>query len=117
MPNSKPIKKPKKTNYSYAVGRRKTATARIRLYNSPTVVGLAGISQIVVNDQPVEAYFPGELAKRAYTQPFILTDTLKKMSVSARIQGSGKSGQLDALVHGIARALATLDVAKFRGPL
>ncbi|MFH2019121.1 MAG: 30S ribosomal protein S9 [bacterium] len=117
MPDSTLVKKPKKTNYSYAVGRRKTATARIRLFNSPTVPGFEKDSQIVVNDQPVEAYFPGELAKRAYTEPFILTETLKKMSVSARILGSGKSGQLDALVHGIARALAALDVEKFRGPL
>lgn len=117
MPDSTPNKKPKKVNYSYAIGRRKTATARIRLFNSPSVPGFEKSSQIVVNDQPVEVYFPGELAKRAYRQPFILTETLQQMSVSARIQGSGKSGQLDALVHGIARALAALDVAKFRGPL
>jgi len=110
-------KKPKKLSYTYAVGRRKTATARVRLFSSSSVPGFTGSSQLVVNDQPVETYFPGELAKRTYTEPFLLTDTLGKMSVSARIQGSGKSGQLDALVHGIARALSALDAAKFRAPL
>lgn len=104
----------KKVNYTYAVGRRKTANARVRLYKTSSVPGVEGEVQLLVNGKPAEQYFPGELAKQTYRRPFILTETLQKMSASAVVAGSGKNGQLDAVVHGIARALATLDVEKFR---
>ncbi len=103
---------PSQKKYTYAVGRRKTATARVRLYKSATVEG--GNAQLVVNGKPAEVYFPGETAKNAYRRPFIVTETLTKMSASARVTGSGKAGQLDAVVHGIARALATLDRDAYR---
>ena len=109
--------KTKKKNYTYAVGRRKTATARIRLYNSSSVPAVDGKHQLIVNGKPAEEYFPGELAKREYRKPFILTETLTKMSVSAVVKGSGKAGQLDAVIHGIARALALLDVENNRPAL
>ena len=98
--------------YTYAVGRRKTATARVRLYKSATVEG--GSAQLMVNGKPAEEYFPGETAKMAYRRPFIVTETLTKMSASARVTGSGKAGQLDAVVHGITRALAALDRDAYR---
>ena len=101
---------PKK--YTYAVGRRKTATARVRLYKSPTVEGSS--SQLMINGKPAEVYFPGETAKTAYRRPFIVTETLTKMSASARVTGSGKAGQLDAVVHGISRSLAALDRDAYR---
>lgn len=110
---SKPVKK---FTYTYAVGRRKTATARVRLYKSASVPGHDGI-QMVVNGKPAEVYFPGETAKAGYRQPFYLTDTLAKMSVSVVVAGSGKAGQLDAIVHGIARALSLLDREAYRGIL
>ena len=46
-----------------------------------------------------------------------MTETLKKMSASVVVAGSGKMGQLDAVVHGIARALALLDREAFRSIL
>lgn len=91
--------------YIYALGRRKTATARVRLFSAPTVPGFDDKPQLVVNDQPAEQYFPGEFAKSRYRSPFTLTETLQKMSASVKVEGSGKTGQLDATVHGIARAL------------
>ncbi len=81
------------------VGRRKRAVVSVRL--------MAGIGQIMVNTKPVEAYFPGEFAKKIYSLPFVVTG-LKKYAVSAKIAGGGKEGQLDALVLGIARALAEI---------
>ena len=101
--------------YTYAVGRRKTATARIRLYKTAKVEG--SDAQLTVNGKPAEVYFPGETAKVAYRKPFIITETLTKMSASAVVEGSGKAGQLDAVVHGIARALAALDREKYRSLL
>ncbi len=107
---------PKKATYTYAVGRRKSANARIRLYKTASVPEHAGV-QLVVNGVPAELYFPGETAKAAYRKPFLLTSTLTKMSVSAVVSGSGKMGQLDAVVHGIARALSLFDRDAYRGIL
>ena len=106
----------KKANYTYAVGRRKTAGARVRIYNSASVPGSDGV-QMTVNGKPAEVYFPGETAKAAYRKPFIITETLAKLSASVVVAGSGKMGQLDATVHGIARALSLLDRDKYRATL
>lgn len=109
-------KEVKKTNYTYAVGRRKTSNARVRLYQSKSVPGSDGV-QLSVNGRPAELYFPGESAKSAYRKPFILTKTLTKLSASVVVIGSGKMGQLDATVHAIARALALLDRDSYHGIL
>lgn len=106
----------KKTPYTYAVGRRKTANARVRIYKTASVPGMDGV-QLSVNGKSAEAYFPGETAKAAYRKPFILTETLTKMSASVVVAGSGKMGQLDAVVHGIARALSLLDRDSYRATL
>ncbi len=106
----------KKPSYTYAVGRRKTANARVRIYKTKSVPGMDGV-QLSVNGKSAEAYFPGETAKAAYRKPFILTETLTKMSASVVVAGSGKMGQLDAVVHGLARALALLDRDAYRSIL
>ena len=112
MPTAKTVKK----NYTHSIGRRKTATARVRIYSTPSVPGVNGV-QLIVNDKPAEVYFPGESMKAKYRKPFIVTDTLTKFSATARVLGSGKAGQLDAVVHGIARALSTLDREAYRPAL
>lgn len=99
----------KKINCIYAVGRRRSASARIRLFK--------GKDQSLVNDKSIEEYFPGEVNKDYYTKPFKLTDTLGKYYVTVKVVGGGKKGQLGAVVHGIARSLAKLDEEKLRSPL
>lgn len=111
--DKKPVKKTKKKNYIYAVGRRKTANARVRLYSAKVVPGFEGKVQLVVNGKPAEEYFPGITDKSTYRQPFIITDTLTSHSASIKVIGSGKSGQLGAVVHGLARVLDKLDTAKY----
>ena len=98
-----------KKNYTYAVGRRKTATARARLYNKPSVPGVEGEHQLMVNGVPAEQFFPSESQKSLYRKPFILTSTLQKMSASVVVAGSGKNAQLHAVVHAISRTLALID--------
>ncbi len=95
--------------YYEAVGRRKVATARVRLYESE--------GDFIVNDKVVGQYF-GTLsdAKLRYSKPFDLTGTKGKFSVVAKVSGSGPSSQLDAVVHGISRALVKYDES-FRGLL
>lgn len=102
-------KKKKKKDYTYAVGRRKQSSARIRLFK--------GKGESMVNGQAVEEYFPGEVNKVAYEKPFKVTGTQKKYYVTAKVVGGGKSGQLDAFVHGVARALVKENEGKFRESL
>lgn len=106
--------------YHYAVGRRKEASARVRLHvlvNEPTLI-LNGKTYekgaIVVNDRPVEQYFPTEMAKKLYFEPYRTTNTLGRFLTTIRVEGGGLNGQLGAVVHGIARALVKVDPEKFR---
>lgn len=88
--------------YVEATGRRKVATARVRLYESD--------GDFVVNDKVVGQYFntiPNVASQ--YNVPFDLTGTKGKFSVSVKVEGSGQSSQLDAMIHGIARALVKYD--------
>lgn len=102
-------KKTKKQNYVYAVGRRKKATARVRLYPKK--------GEMTVNGKAVDEYFPGEVAKLTYLSVFKETGTLDKFCFSAKIEGSGKTGQLMALVHGLARSLASFNDSEYRAIL
>ncbi len=106
----------KKNEYTYAVGRRKTAIARVRLYTKPSVPTKEGV-QLMVNDKPAELYFGGNATKADYRRAFIVTETLSKMSATVRVVGGGVHSQLEALVHGVARALSKLDATKYRATL
>lgn len=97
--------KTKKQNFIYAIGRRKTATARIRLYLKK--------GPILVNDKPISQYFPGKTLEPIYQLPLTLTKTLDKFSATIKVLGSGKQGQLGAVVHGLARALTKHDKEAF----
>lgn len=88
------------TKYTFAVGRRKSANARVRLYK--------GAGESTVNGKKIEE-FAAQLAK-----PFKLTDTEGKYFFTAKVAGGGKEGQTEAIVHGIARAFVKLNSEKFR---
>lgn len=118
---SKKLKKTKR-DYIFAVGRRREAVARVRLY--PSVKqdlkwGDLPVSkeQILVNSMPIEKYFSGPIAKSLYLKPFIATGTLGKYALTIKVDGGGKNGQLAAAVHGVSRALAKHDQKKARPPL
>jgi small subunit ribosomal protein S9 len=84
--------------YIEAIGRRKVATARVRIYEDD--------GDFIVNDRDVEKYFADvPLAKKKYKQPFKLTKTDGDFAVTVQVKGSGKKAQLDAIIHGLARAL------------
>lgn len=80
-----------------SVGRRKSATARVRLK--------PGTGQIVVNGRGIDKYLEREVLVMLANQPFIATGTVGKFDVRARCAGGGLSGQAGALRLGIARAL------------
>ena len=87
--------------YYQAIGRRKTAVARVRL-------SIKKGTEVVVNDKKMEDYFPTpELAQTAIS-PLTKMD-FKEYHVSAKIKGGGVNAQAEALRHGIARALVLID--------
>ena len=80
-----------------ATGRRKSATARIRL--------VVGTGKLVANGRDFESYFSHEnFAKQAYS-PLLTVQLREKFDVTANVTGGGISGQAGAVAHGIARAL------------
>lgn len=87
--------------YTEAVGRRKTSTARVRLY--------PGTGEIVVNDKPMEQYFGRALDRMILRQPLAITGTESSYNISVRVKGGGEGGQAAAVRLGIARALSTID--------
>jgi small subunit ribosomal protein S9 len=92
-----------------ATGRRKEAVARVWL--NP------GAGLITVNGKPINEYFQGSVKQKAYQRPFEITKTMGKYSGSVKVIGGGAAGQLDAVIHGISRALANFNVEEFRSPL
>lgn len=87
--------------YFNGVGRRKTSTARVSLE-----LGKEGIK---VNDKPIEEYFSGKTRTQTYLRPFKVTNTLNRFSGNIKVTGGGWESQLDAVAHGISRALLQFD--------
>lgn len=90
------------TQYFYSAGKRKTAIARVKLFDN-------GKGDILVNDKKVRDYFPTNLHTENAVAPLRLADALKRFDIVATIKGGGKSAQSDALRHGISRALLLID--------
>ena len=95
--------------YTYAIGRRKTAVAQVRLYSD------AG--PVVVDDKLMEEAFPYSIWQQIINEPFTVTSTQGRFRVVAKLSGGGVNGRAGALRHGIARALAEVENGKFRGDL
>lgn len=86
------------THYIAAVGRRKTAVARVRL--TP-----ATKTTVVVNSKPTEEYFKTKERADVTYEPFAAVESEQHYSVEVRVLGGGVSAQAGAVRHGIARAL------------
>lgn len=98
----------KVARFFQAHGRRKEAVARVHLFK--------GKGELTVNDIPIERYFPSEQFKSKYNKPFQITKSEGQYFATIKVLGSGKSSQVDAVVHGLARALIVAD-AQFRPSL
>lgn len=85
-----------KIEYS-AVGRRKSAIARVRL--------VAGDGKIIVNKRDLDEYFGLETLKMNVRQPLELTKAGSDMDILVTVTGGGLTGQAGAIRHGISRAL------------
>lgn len=91
-----------KSRYIEAVGRRKVATARVRIYDVP--------GDFVVNDEIVGQYFDEIIHAHAiYHKPLEIVGLKGKLTITAKVSGSGIRSQLDAVNHGLARALVEMN--------
>jgi small subunit ribosomal protein S9 len=87
--------------YFYGTGRRKSSTARVRLY--------PGTGSITINGRDIDDYFGLETLKLIVNQPFGVTNTIGKFDIVCTVRGGGISGQAGAIRHGVARALLASD--------
>lgn len=119
VPKNKKIK----TDYVSAVGRRKEAVARVRLYETvkpeltwndvPVKKG-----DMFVNNKPIAEYFSGDVSRHDYTEPLRVTNTHQlNYAFTIKVVGGGPAGQLQAVVAGIANALNKLNREKNRPSL
>jgi len=98
-----------KNEYFYALGRRKAATARVRLQG--------GKGTITVNGKPAEEYFAESKALLTeLNKPFAVLEQENKYDISVVVAGGGHAGQVDAIRLGIAKAL-TLMTPDLKGTL
>ena len=90
-----------KKNAIAATGRRKCASARVRID--------AGSGKITVNGQKFEEYFETEALRGYVMQPLNVSGAVEAYDIDASVVGGGKAGQAGAIRHGIARALVIAD--------
>ncbi|MCU0791716.1 MAG: 30S ribosomal protein S9 [Opitutaceae bacterium] len=89
------------TTVFIATGRRKTATARIRITE--------GTGKLIANGRTFDDYFSHEnFSKQAYI-PLLTVELKDKIDVTANVTGGGVAGQAGAVAHGIARALQRMN--------
>ena len=84
--------------YFYGLGRRKSATARARLFK--------GKGQITINDKPASEYFSDNKTMLAeVTDPLAVVGKQKEYDITVKVSGGGLSGQVDAIKLAIAKAI------------
>ncbi|HQE91772.1 MAG TPA: 30S ribosomal protein S9 [Anaerolineae bacterium] len=88
--------------YYEGLGRRKTASARVRLH-------AGGSGQYVVNGQPYREYFRREVDWQNVVMPLQLTQTEGQFDITVLVEGGGITGQSEAVRMGISRALLNVD--------
>jgi small subunit ribosomal protein S9 len=96
------------TKRYYATGRRKTAVARVWVSS--------GSGKITINRQGLDEYVPVYSWRQELFKPFLATGTTGQFDVFATVKGGGKTGQVGAIRHGIARALEKVEPS-YRGLL
>ncbi len=107
---SKEEKKPKEVKkavkkilkYFEELGRRKTSVARVRIFPK-------GEKIFLVNEKPLDEYFPTFELKETVLSPLKKTDCLDQYGISVKVKGGGINSQAEAVRHGLSRALVLLN--------
>jgi len=113
-------KKTAQIHYYEAVGRRKVAIARVRLY----IIGKDGHASIgsnkykvgtfLVNKKNIEEVFPAVSDKVRYLAPLKLTHNEERFVISVLVRGGGLQGQLEAIILALSRAIEKTDKTEHR---
>ena len=91
MPVIEMLKKSKKPkSYTWGLGRRKTAVARVRI--------APGQGNILINRRDMKTYFTEEQDRKAVNSPLIATDTTERFDIWANVKGGGPTGQAGAIL-------------------
>ncbi|MCU0495791.1 MAG: 30S ribosomal protein S9 [Anaerolineae bacterium] len=88
--------------YYEGIGRRKSATARVRLFPG-------GTGNLVINDKDGREYLPREGDVEILLEPLVKIGQMNNYDISVHVNGGGISGQRDAIRLGVARALLKID--------
>lgn len=113
-------KKTKDISYYEAVGRRKQSVARVRLYlpkkGEEVLVNKLKIKagEIYINDKSLKEIAFKSYEKSFLSLPLTLTKNQDRFAVSIIVSGGGTTGQLESMVHGLARAIEIVDKEAYR---
>lgn len=98
-----------KLPYHYAVGRRKSSVARVRIHKK-------GDAAVIINEKPYQIYFLNYYLQSIIEAPLKLVDLHNKLYITIKVQGGGPRGQAESARHGISRALLLVN-PEYRGDL
>jgi len=101
------ISQEKKERYIEAVGRRKTAVARVRIFPE-------GEKDFIVNEKKLNDYFPYFAHQKIVLAPLELTNCLSSFKIQVKVKGGGIHSQAEAIRHGLARALISFNPDFFK---
>jgi small subunit ribosomal protein S9 len=87
--------------YYEGIGRRKTSSARVRI--------MPGSGRFVINDKPLEVFFPRLGDVDQVLEPLRSVEMEGRLDVSVKVQGGGVTGQAGAVRHGVAHALIKME--------
>jgi len=96
-------------NYFEAVGRRKTAIARVRLFTSSPADSVE-TGNLLINNRSYKEYFPTADLQKTIEAPFIKLKSINRFSGTIKVKGGGIVGQAGAVRHGLSRALVLFDI-------
>lgn len=99
----------KKSGYIETVGRRKTASARVRMTEAPK-------NSMIVNDKDVNDYFQTANLQKIAIEALAVSKTPGKFKITVKVQGGGINSQAEAVRLGVARGLI-IDDKLLRGVL
>lgn len=94
--------------YYEAVGRRKTASARVRLFTCQPFESEKG--KITVNDKPYDEFFPTFELQEIVISPLKKMKSLNRFEVTIKVKGGGIKGQAGAVRHSLSRALVKFNI-------
>ncbi|MEA2064686.1 MAG: 30S ribosomal protein S9, partial [Patescibacteria group bacterium] len=87
-----------KKKYIYEVGRRKEASAQVKLFKK-------GDGKIIINGKDIKDYFPSKIMREIIHAPLKVVGQEDKLEILVKVKGGGICGQAEAIRHGISKTI------------